>query len=189
MLRWFGVRWLLVPAGFLAFELVTPVRLGELLQDPATAAAVMGPTVAGCFVASAVGATLAPLLRRRVGALLGAGLATAGAGAAFALAGVGGVIGLVLALVVAHLVVGPVNALNGPFLHARVPSGRRATLLSFEAVVANLSVAAGALVLGGVTSGLGTAAAFSLAGLLTCLAALPLVGVAAVLGREAEQDR
>ena len=181
VLRWFGLRWLLIPAGFLAFELVTPVRLTDLLPDPAIAAALLGPLVAGCFVAAAVGATLAPGIRRRIGPLLGAGLATAGAGAVFAVAGLGGVGGLVLALVAAHLVIGPVNALNGPFLHARVPSSRRATMLSFESVVANLSVAAGALLLGGVTGWLGTAAAFALAGLLTCLAALPLLGVAAAL--------
>lgn len=184
VLRWFGLRWLLIPAGFLAFELVTPIRLSDLLSDPATAAAVLGPLVAICFIASAVGATVAPWIRRRVGPLLGAGLATAAAGLAFTVAGLGGVVGLAVALVAAHLIIGPVNALNGPFLHARVPSSRRATMLSFESVVANLSVAAGALVLGGVTGSLGTAAAFGLAGLLTGLAALPLLGVAMVLRRE-----
>lgn len=89
-----------------------------------------------------------------------------------------------LALVLAHLVIGPVNALNGPFLHARVPSSRRATMLSFESVVAHLSVAAGAVVLGALAAGPGTAAAFTLAGVLTASAALPLLGVARVVRRE-----
>ncbi len=184
VLRWFGLRWLLIPAGFLAFEVVTPIRLGELLRDPATAAAVLGPLVAVCFVSQGLTAELAPLLRRRVGGLLAAGLATVGAGVAFTLAGLGGLLGLVLALVVAHLVIGPVNALNGPFLHARVPGSRRATMLSFESVVANLSVAAGAVLLGLVAEGAGTAAAFLLSGALTAAAALPLLGVARVLRRE-----
>lgn len=184
VLRWFGVRWLLIPAGFLAFELVTPIRLAALLADPATAAAVLGPLVAVCFVAQGLTAGFAPLLRRRVGGLLAAGLATAGAGLALALAGVGGLVGLVLALLVAHLVVGPVNALNGPFLHARVPGSRRATMLGFESVVANVSVAVGAVALGVVVDGAGTAAAFAVAGTVTALAALPLLGVAAVRRRE-----
>ncbi|WP_380167826.1 MFS transporter [Jannaschia sp. R86511] len=185
VLRWFGLRWLLIPAGFLAFEVVTPVRLSGLLSDPATAAAVLGPLVAVCFVAQGLTAALAPVLRRRLGGLLAAGLATASAGASFVLAGAGGLGVLVAALVVAHLVIGPVNALNGPFLHARVPSNRRATMLSFESVVANLSVAAGAIALGWSVDVGGTPAAFVVAGVLTALAALPLLGVAAVLRREA----
>lgn len=185
VLRWFGLRWLLIPAGFLAFELVTPLRLIELLADPATAAAVLGPLLAGCYVASALTAPVAPWIRRHVSPLLGAGLATAGAGLAFALAGAGGgLIALVGALLLAHLVIGPVNALNGPFLHARVSSAQRATLLSFESLLAHVSVAAGAVGLGVVVELAGTGAAFTVAGLLTALAALPLVGVARAVRRE-----
>jgi MFS transporter, DHA1 family, tetracycline resistance protein len=185
VLRWFGLRWLLIPAGFLAFELITPLRLTELLADPATAAAVLGPLLAACYVASALTAPLAPWVRRRVGPLLGAGLATAGAGLGFAVAGLGGgMVVLVAALLVAHLVIGPVNALNGPYLHARVSSDRRATLLSFESLVAHLSVAAGAVLLGVVVEVGGTGPAFVVAGLLTALAALPLIGVARAARRE-----
>lgn len=180
----FGVRWLLIPTGFLAFELITPIRLSELLGDPTRAALLLGPLVAGCFLVSGATAALAPAIRRSIGPLTGAGSATAAAGLAFVLAGQGGAALLAVGLLAAHVVIGPVNALNGPFLHARVTSQRRATLLSFESLVANISVAVGAIVLGLVSSRHGTPAAFALAGLLTATAALPLIGVARHLAQE-----
>lgn len=46
VLRWFSVRWCVLPAGFLAVELLTPVALVNALNDPARAASVVGVVVA-----------------------------------------------------------------------------------------------------------------------------------------------
>ena len=183
VLRWFSLRWLLVPIGFLAFELLTPLRLEELLGDPATATALMGPMAAGCFLGVGVAAALAPRLRALLGPLPAAAAVTVGAGACFALAGQGGVGVLLVGVLAGFLVSGPVNPLLMPMVHERVDSSHRATLLSVRSLLANLAVAAGAVLLGIVTDTDGTSTAFAVAGALTVLAALPLLGVAAARNR------
>lgn len=179
VLRWFSLRWLLVPIGFLAFELLTPLRLEELLDDPSTATALMGPLAAGCFVGVGVTAALAPALQSRLGALPATAAVTVGAGTAFALSGLGGVSVLLVGVLVGFVVSGPVNPLVMPLVHERVDGSRRATLLSVRSLLANLAVAGGAVALGVATDLRGTTAALALAGGLTVLAALPLLGVAA----------
>ena len=183
VLRWFSLRWLLVPVGFLAFELLTPLRLDALLGDPATATALMGPMAAGCFLGVGVAAALAPRLRALLGPLPAAAVVTVGAGTCFALAGQGGVGVLLVGVLAGFLVSGPVNPLLMPLVHERVDSSHRATLLSVRSLLANLAVAAGAVLLGVVVDVEGTSTALAVAGGLTVLAALPLLGVAAARRR------
>lgn len=184
VLRWFCLRWLLVPVGFLAFELLSPLRLAELADHPARAAAVMGPLAAGCFLGIGLTAASAPWLAARVGALPAAAATTVAAGVCFALAGTGGVVTLVVAVLAGFVVSGPGNPLLAPLVHERVDGARRATVLSVRSLIANVAVGLGALVLGVVGEQSGTGWAFALAGALTVLAALPLIGVAAAQRRQ-----
>jgi MFS family permease len=178
MLRWFAIRWLVIPVGFLAFELVTPVRLDELLTSSSGAAGVMGVAAASAYFASSLTAPLASWLAQRVGRVLATALLTAGAGFCFAAAGFGGVVGLVAAIVGAHLIIGPVNPLTGPILHSAVDAQRRATMLSIQSLFASVAVGVGAVAIGQVIEASTTRLAFLIAGLLTALGALPLIGVA-----------
>ncbi|MCB0957062.1 MAG: MFS transporter, partial [Ilumatobacter sp.] len=90
VLRWFSVRWTVVPVGFLAFELISPVRLGELLDKPAQAAGVFGVVAAVAYLGQSLSALAAPRLVAGVGRLRASALLTVLAGVAFALAGHGG---------------------------------------------------------------------------------------------------
>ena len=105
------------------------------------------------------------------------------AGACFALAGTGEEPVLALGVLAGFVVSGPGNALLAPLVHARVDGARRATLLSARSLLGNVAVAAAALGLGVVGGTWGTVAAFSVAGAVTALAALPLLGVRAA-GRQ-----
>lgn len=177
VLRPMALRWLLVPAGFLAFELLTPVRLGELVATPGAAATSMGVIAAVCFAAQGAGAAAAARLAA-LGRLRVAAAGTVAAGCAFALAGQGGVGVLAVAVVGAHLVGGPLDALLGPVVHARVGSRQRSTVLSAASLAGQLSVAVLAPTSGVLAARAGPGAAFALAGGLTALGALPLRQVA-----------
>lgn len=187
VLRWFALRWLLVPVGFLALELLSPLRLAVLLEDPADAATVMGVLAAGCFVGVGLTAATAGVLASRVGALGGAALTTVAAGAGFALAGSGGVAVLAVGVLAGFVVSGPGNPLLAPLVHERVDGTRRATVLSARSLIANVAVGVGAVSLGAVGSTAGTGWAFAVAGAVTAASALPLLGVAAA--RSSPRDR
>ena len=176
VLRWFSARWLLLPVGFLGLELLAPLRLADLLADPVAAAAWAGPLAAGCFVGVGLTAAVAPVLAR-VGPLAATAATTVAAGACFAAAGAGGVVAVVLGVLAGYALSGPGTALLAPLVHARVDASRRATLLSARSLVGNLAVGVGALGLGAVGDARGTGAAFAVAGAVTALAALPLLGV------------
>ena len=177
VLRWFSLRWTVVPVGFLAFELISPVRLGELLDRPGQAAGVFGVVVAVAYIGQSVSALAAPRLVHRVGRLRASAVLTVLTGLAFALAGHGGTVWLVVAVLLAMTISGPVNALNGPIVHAAVSASHRATLLSVESLATQIAVAGGAVLLGAIVHSAGTVAAFTVAGLFTVAGAIPLLGV------------
>jgi hypothetical protein len=180
VLRPMTLRWLLVPAGFLGFELLTPVRLGDLVATPGAAATSMGLIAAACFVGQAATAATASRLAG-LGRLRVAALGTVAAGGAFASAGQGGLGVLATAVVAAHLVAGPLDPLLGTVVHARVDARQRSTVLSVSSLAGQLSVAVLAPTLGVVAAGAGVGPAFVLAGGLTALGALPLGRVARAL--------
>jgi hypothetical protein len=174
----FAARWALVPIGFLAFDLLTPVRLQELIADPARAATILGVLVAVCYAGEGAAAPLAMWMRRRMSPLVGGALATVAAGMAFAVAGFGPTPVLLAATVLAFVFMAPSNALLGPPLHARIDPKVRSTLLSVQSMIQQGAIAVGAVGIGGVAAIAGTPVAFLAAGLLTALAAVPLIGVA-----------
>ena len=60
--------------GMVTFETLLPVRLSDVVGNPDTAAALLGPAGSAAWLASAGGAALAPVVARRIGVPLTAGL-------------------------------------------------------------------------------------------------------------------
>jgi len=125
------------------FENLTPVRLAELIDDPVSAAAMMGPVSSAAWFASALGAALAATLSRRTGVAVAAGLMRVLQGlAVLAMGLVAGPVGLVVAYLACYTVHGASNPLHMTLLHREVGGGHRSTVISVNSMV---SMAAGSV--------------------------------------------
>ncbi|WP_370327656.1 MFS transporter [Euzebya sp.] len=136
--------------GMIAFEVHTPARLEVVLDEPAAAAALMGPASAAGWGASAIAAGMAPRLTRLLGAT-GAGTALLAVQAA-AVVGIGlasGPLGIVSAFVGTMAAHGAANPVHQGLLHRAVTDpGRRATVLSANSLMASVGGGIGAIGLG-----------------------------------------
>lgn len=183
VIRFFSYRWLLVAAGFQAFEFVSPVRIVEITNDPANAALTFSALIVLTQLATAATAATAPTIQRKFGAIAGSMSLTVLAGLGFIFAAAqSGIVGLAVCLVLAYAVMGPVNGLQAPLLHSRVPDTRRVTLLSLESLSANVSIFFGTLVLGYIATRWGADVALASAGAMTVCAAVPMLGVRKYIG-------
>jgi MFS family permease len=164
----FPVRLLLVAGLGLGVALTTvetlwQPRLSDLLGGAAGNTTLFGVLVAASMLGVAAGASLAPRLSMRLGgeartlyvvaALTGtaalAGLALAGAPAAFA-----------VAFVAFYGILGVIEPLHLELLHEEVPSGARATMLSVESLAEQLGGVTSSLTLTRLAAGAGIPAAF-----------------------------
>lgn len=138
---------LLWGAGMVAFELFTPLRLESVLGDPDDVAALLGPTNAVAWLASAGAAAAAPGLMRRVGApLAGAAMRVAQGITVTGLALFSGAAGVVLAYVATMALHGAANPVHQSLLHRAVTEPRhRATVLSANSLTGHLGWVIGAL--------------------------------------------
>lgn len=137
-------------AGMVAFETLTPARLGAALDDPTAAAAVLGPaSAAGWLLAGATAAAVPSLMRRAGPPLVGFGLRVAQGVAVAGIALLTGPAGIVVALLATMAVHGAANPVHQALLHRAVTDSRqRATVLSGNSLAGNLGAAAGAIGLG-----------------------------------------
>jgi hypothetical protein len=137
-------------AGLVCFELLGPPRFAELAGGREEGAAVLGVVQAVAFGVAAVGALLAPSLRRRLGGstrvtcavlavLAGAGVAAFGLAAAVVLAA-----GALCAFYLAHAAQWP---LLSAVLHSRVAAAQRATAVSAMSLALMVGGIAGNVVL------------------------------------------
>lgn len=134
--------------GMVTFETLFPLWLAEVGDGTRDAAAVMGPTTAAAGGVSALGAVLAPVLARRMGAPMAAGVLRIMQGATVAgMALVAGPMGLVGALLATYLVHGASNPLHMTLLHDQVGSAHRATVIGLNSMVAQPAGAVGVMVL------------------------------------------
>ena len=158
-----------------SFELLGPPRFAELAGGREEGAAVLGTVQAVSFGAAAVGALLAPGLRRLLGgstrwtcavlALLGAvGVGAFGTAQVVVLAA-----GAATGYYVAHAGQWP---LLSAVLHSRVTAAQRATAVSAMSLAMTLGGLAGNLVLPRVADAVGTDRAFQAAGGLVLLSGL-----------------
>lgn len=137
-------------AGMIAFEIFTPARLGAVLDDPADAAAVLGPAAAVAWLLSAGSAAAVPALSRRVGApLLGLSLRIVQGVTVAGIAVFTGPTGVVAAYLATMAVNGASNPVHQALLHQAITDSRqRATVLSGNSLAGHLGAGVGAIGLG-----------------------------------------
>ena len=158
--------------GMVAFEYLTPVKLGEVLGSRADAAALMGPVVAAAWFASAFGAVVAERLARRFGVALFAALTRVLQGASVVALGlVAGPVGVITAFLLCYAVHGASNPLHNTLLHRQVSGSNRATILSMNSMVAQPAASIGSLVLGALAAGASVSIAIVVGGIVLAVAA------------------
>ena len=158
--------------GMVAFESLTPVRLGELLGDSGTAATVFGPVTAAAWLLFAGGSALVRRVESPTLIPLVAGLFRIVQGATVVALGlVAGPAGVVIAFLACYTVHGASNPLHSALLHAQVTGTNRATVLSMNSMVSQPAGAVGAIVLGAIAHSAGTSTALVVGGIVLAVAA------------------
>ena len=158
--------------GMVAFESLTPVRLGELLGDSGTAATVFGPVTAAAWLLFAGGSALVRSVESPTLIPLVAGLFRIVQGATVVALGlVAGPAGVVIAFLACYTVHGASNPLHSALLHAQVTGTNRATVLSMNSMVSQPAGAVGAIVLGAIAHSAGTSTALVVGGIVLAVAA------------------
>lgn len=166
-----------------SIELVTPGWLARLDTGTEVAALTYAGLATAGFAADAVGGTLAPSARRR----LRTAARAAAAGAALAVAGAVGLVAASLLTDAVALGVAAAGYLSffvglgiaGPpmadLLHSQVTGSQRATVLSVQSLVFQLTGAGGAILAGWLTVRNGPAAGFAVAAVSVSIAVWLLV--------------
>jgi len=158
--------------GMVTFETLFPVRLAEVGDGTQDAAAVMGPTTAAAWGVSALGAVLAPVLARRMGAPMAAGALRIVQGVTVSGMGLfAGPIGLIGALLATYVVHGASNPLHMTLLHDQVGSAHRATVIGLNSMVAQPAGAVGVMVLTALAGGTSLSTAFLAGGVVLAMGA------------------
>lgn len=156
----------------IAFEIVTPARLTELLGTEAAAAALFGPASAAAWGLFAAGSAVAGVASARVGVAVTAILARLLNGAFVVVMGlVAGPVGLLAAYGAAYMFHGSAGPMHNALLHRQATSGNRAVVLSLNSMVAGGTSSLALLVLGPLAEATSTSAAFVAAGAFSLLGA------------------
>ena len=162
-------------AGLAGVELLWQPRTAALLSS-VDAAAVTGLVSTAGLAVGAVGASLLPLLLRALrGRLaLAAALLLSAQAAAVLVLGLTGLAGVIVGYVAFYGLHGTLNAAHASLLHRRTPSGRRATVLSLNSLVARTGGLPAGIALGALADAHGAWAFVATAGLLALAAPLYL---------------
>ena len=166
-----------------AVEVLSPVRVADLLGGPADATAAFGVLMTLAFVGTAVGAAAAPAAARL---LRSSGTAAAVSCALAAVAVVGFAMGSALplagaAFVAFYLMLGGSDPLMAELLHHRVAATERATIVSVQSLVGQGGGVLGSAALPAVAAGAGFATAMSVGAATLLLCSFLLVRLAAPL--------
>lgn len=165
--------------GMVGFEVLFPVRLGEVLGNLDEAAALMGPTSAGAWVASSAGAAILPWLTSRLGRHNSAALMRVlQGGTVLAMAIFGGVAGLITAYLACLAVHGASSPAHLTLLHEQAEASIRTTVMSMNSMTGHAASAIGGIVLGAISDSLGVPTGMTVAALVL-VAAAPLYLMAA----------
>ena len=172
----------------IAFEIVTPARLTELLGTEAAAAALFGPASAAAWGLFAAGSAVAGVASARIGVAVTAILARLLNGAFVIVMGlVAGPVGLLAAYGVAYMFHGSAGPMHNALLHRQATSGNRAVVLSLNSMVAGGTSSVALLVLGPLAEATSTTVAFVAAGAFSLLGAL--FYLPALRAERAEKER
>jgi MFS family permease len=154
------------------FESLFPVRLSEVVGDPAQAAALMGPVTSVAWFASAAGAGLVVAVSRRIGVARSAGLLRVAQGATIVAMGLlAGPLGVVVAYLACYVAHGASNPMHMTLLHRQVDGPHRATVLSMNSMVSQPAGALGAILLSALADGTSISTAMIVGGIICALAA------------------
>ncbi|QNO38358.1 MFS transporter [Protaetiibacter sp. SSC-01] len=157
----------------IAFEVVTPARLTELVGTEAAAAALFGPASAAAWALFAAGSAVAGVASARIGVAVTAILARLLNGAFVIVMGlVAGPVGLLAAYGAAYAFHGSAGPMHNALLHRQATSSNRAVVLSLNSMVAGGMSSVALLVLGPLAEATSTSLAFVLAGAFSLLGAL-----------------
>ncbi|HEX6248185.1 MAG TPA: MFS transporter [Nocardioidaceae bacterium] len=158
--------------GSATYETLLPIRLTEILDDPERAAVIVGPAGSAAWLASALGAALAPWLIRRLGTAGAAATLRVVHGGFVVLMGLfAGVVGVIVAYLVAYASHGAANPPHMSLLHRQVGGGLRATAISVNSMMAQAAGAVGVLVLTAVADQESARVAMYLGGAVLAVAA------------------
>ncbi len=187
VLIWVEVVW---GFGMVAMESLTPIHLADIVSNADDAAAIMGPVNSAAWVASAVGAWLAAVAARRVGAARAAMALHVLLGAAVVgIALSAGAVGLIIAFLVGYIANGAVTPLHMTMLHERATSENRVTIVSVGSMAGQAAGSLGLIALTAVADGASVAAAMGLGGLALALCALLYLPVRRDDRRAGRSDR
>ena len=164
--------------GMVTFETLFPVRLSEVAGGVDDAAALLGPTGAAAWLASAGGAALVQVAARRIGAQwTGAALHVLQALTVVAMALLAGPVGVITAYLVCYAAHGAANPVYAGLLHRQVDGDHRTTVLSMASMMSQPAGAAGMVTLTALATATSVPVAMLVGSVVLALAApLYLVG-------------
>lgn len=140
--------------GMVTFEILTPIRLAEVVEGTDSAAALMGPVSSAAWLASAAGAASITLLSRRIGVAPTAAAMRLLQGTTVVGMGVlGGSVGVITAFLACYAVHGASNPMHRTLLHRHIEGPNRATVLSIDSMAGQPAFAVGLLALGALAEG------------------------------------
>ncbi len=158
--------------GMVTFETLLPVRLSDVVGNPDTAAALLGPAGSAAWLASAGGAALAPLVARRIGVPLTAGLLRILQGATVVAMGLlAGPVGVLTAFLVCYVIHGASNPLHMALLHRQVDGPYRTTIVSLNSMMGQPAAAVGAIALTALAAATSVSTAMVVGAVVLALAA------------------
>jgi len=154
------------------FEILTPIRLGEVAHGADRAAALMGPVSAAGWLAAAVGAGVITLASRRIGVATTAVVLRVLRGLTVAAMGiVAGPVGVITAFVACYSVHGASNPLHATLLHRQAEDTNRTTVLSMNSMVGQPAFSLGSIVLALVADRFSVSAAMVVGAVVLAVAA------------------
>jgi DHA1 family tetracycline resistance protein-like MFS transporter len=160
--------------GTVTFETLARVRLIDIAGSADRAGAFLGPMNTASFFAAAVGASTIPMLFRRIGIpWSGFVLRLAQGATVVAAALLGGLVGVLTALVLCYVAQGASNPVHTALLHQQAEGAFRSSLLSVNQMISWAGFAAGSAILTGLADGWSVSGAMLL-GALALAAAAPL---------------
>jgi hypothetical protein len=158
--------------GSVTFETLMPARLSEIVGNAETAAVMMGPAGTAAWLASALGAGLAPVLSRLTGVPLATVLLRITQGVTVIGMGLlAGPVGVIAAFVGTYLIHGAANPLHQTLLHWQVDGPYRATVLSLNSMMGRPGSVIGSIALTALADATSISTAIVVGAVITAAAA------------------
>lgn len=160
-------------AGMTGVEILSGLRMVELVGDPERGVALYAVTTAVAWSISGLGAAAAPWIARRTGSWVRAAIVTRvlqGLGVALAVV-IAGPVGLILGYTGFYLVHGAANVAHYGLVHRNTTAAHRATMVSINSLTSRIGGMLAAPAIGALAGGQGLIAGFACSAVLLILPA------------------